>query len=132
MERLARDLPRLKLIYVMRHPIDRLMSQYVHEVTAGRIAVDLREALRRHPELIDYSRYSMQLQPFLDVYGFANVLPVFFPRLVSQSQDELERIGRFLGHDGPFGGTRGSSRRIRGRSGCVPVPCAKRWSRPRC
>ena len=99
-ERMWRDLPQLKLIYVMRHPIDRLVSQYVHEVTAGQIAVDLREALVRHPELIDYSRYSMQLQPFLDTYGFAAVLPVFFPRLVSRSQEELERIGRFLGHEG--------------------------------
>ncbi len=100
-ERLARDLPRLRLIYVMRHPIDRLVSQYVHEVTAGRIAVGLSEAVERYPELIDYSRYSMQLQPFLEVYGFANVLPVFFPSLVSRSQDELVRIARFLGHDGP-------------------------------
>ena len=44
----------------------------------------------------------MQLQPFLDAYGFATVLPVFFPRLVTHSQAELERIGRFLGHDGPL------------------------------
>jgi Sulfotransferase family len=101
-DRLVRDLPRLKLIYVMRHPIDRLVSQYVHEVTAGRIAMELREALVRYPDLIDYSRYSMQLQPFLDAYGFAAVLPVFFPRLVSHSQEELERIGRFLGHEGPL------------------------------
>jgi hypothetical protein len=102
LDRLTRDLPRLKLVYVMRHPIDRLVSQYVHEVTAGRIAVDLRDALMQHPELIDYSRYSMQLQPFLDAYGFSAVLPVFFPRLVSRSQEELERIGRFLGHEGPM------------------------------
>jgi hypothetical protein len=95
---MARDLPRLKLIYLMRHPVDRLISQYVHELTAGRINVGLGEAVIRHPELIDYSRYSMQLRPFLEAYGFANVLPVFFPRLVGQSQTELERIGRFLGH----------------------------------
>ena len=44
-DRMVRDLPRLKLIYVMRHPIERLMSQYVHEVTVGRITVGLREAL---------------------------------------------------------------------------------------
>jgi hypothetical protein len=99
-DRMVRDLPRLKLIYVMRHPIDRLISQYVHEVTAGRVTVGLREALGRHPELIDYSRYSMQLQPFLDAYGFNGVLPVFFSRLVTHSQAELERIGRFLGHEG--------------------------------
>ena len=101
-DRLLRDLPRLKFIYVIRHPIDRLVSQYVHEVTAGQIHVDLREALTRHPELIEYSRYSMQLQPFLDAYGFESVLPVFFPRLVNRSQEELERIGRFLGNEGPL------------------------------
>ncbi len=101
-DRMVRDLPRLKLIYVMRHPIDRLLSQYVHEVTTGRVAGGLREALGHHPELTDYSRYSMQLQPFLEAYGFAAVLPVFFARLVTKSQAELERIGRFLGHDGPL------------------------------
>src|SRR5215831_9979567 len=49
-ERMARHLPRLKLVYVMRHPIDRLISQYVHELTAGRIALGLAEAVIRHPE----------------------------------------------------------------------------------
>jgi Sulfotransferase family len=101
-DRMTRDLPRLKLIYVMRHPIDRLISQYVHEVTAGRISAGLREAIERLPELVDYSRYSMQLQPYLDAYGFGAVLPVFFPRLVAHSQAELERIGRFLGCEGPL------------------------------
>ncbi len=96
-ERMARHLPRLKLIYLMRHPIDRLISQYVHELTAGRVRAGMNETLERHPELIDYSRYAMQLQPYLDVYGFENILPVFFPRLVSESQRVLERIGRFLG-----------------------------------
>jgi hypothetical protein len=86
----------------MRHPIDRLVSQYVHELTAGRFRAGIRQAVERYPELIDYSRYSMQLQPFLDAFGFNRVLPVFFPRLVTHSQDELGRIGRFLGHPRPM------------------------------
>jgi Sulfotransferase family len=96
--RMARDLPRLKLIYLIRHPIDRMISHYMHEMTTGRIAAGIEEGLDHHPELIDYSRYSMQLQPYLDAYGFENVLLVFFPRLVNHSQAELERIGRFLNH----------------------------------
>jgi Sulfotransferase family len=120
--RMVRDLPRLKLIYVMRHPIERLVSQYVHEVTAGRIAVGLREALTRHPELIDYSRYSTQLQPFLDAYGFGAVLPVFFPRLVTNSQAELERIGRFLGHEGPLRWDEGLEPQNRGEERLRPSP----------
>ena len=101
-ERMARDLPRLRLIYVMRHPIDRLISHYVHEVTVGRVAEGLGEAIECHPELIDYGRYGMQLQPYLEAYGPRAVLPVFFPRLVADSQAELERIGRFLDCEAPL------------------------------
>jgi hypothetical protein len=100
--RMARDMPQIKLIYVMRHPIDRLMSHYVHELTTGRIKSDIHDAVEQHGELIEYSRYGMQLGPFVDHYGFENILPVFFPRLVCHSQPELERIGRFLGHKGPL------------------------------
>lgn len=99
-DRMLRDLPRLKLIYLMRHPIDRLISHYVHEITCGRIRVGLGQAIYQHPELIDYSRYAMQLRPFLDAYGTGSILPVFFSRLVHRSQEELDRIGRFLGHEG--------------------------------
>ena len=120
--RMARDLPRLKLIYLMRHPIDRLISQYVHELTAGRITLGLAEAVIRHPELIDYSRYSMQLSPFLEAYGFGRVLPVFFPRLVSQSQAELERIGQFLGHEGRLVWDHALQPQNRGRDRLRPSP----------
>ena len=68
-ERMVRDLPRVKLIYLMRHPIDRLVSQYVHELTAGGIRLSVVEALDQHQELIDYGRYAMQLEPFLAEYG---------------------------------------------------------------
>jgi hypothetical protein len=101
-DRMVRHLPRLKMIYLMRHPIDRLVSQYVHEVTVGRINVGIFEAVERHHELVEYSRYAMQLQPFFEAYGPDRVLPVFFPRLVSHPQLELERIGRFLDHAGPL------------------------------
>jgi hypothetical protein len=101
-DRMVRSLPHARLIYVMRHPIDRLVSQYIHELTAGGIRVGLPEAVDLHPELIDYSRYAMQLEPFLAAYGFNRVLPVFFNRLVSESQQELERIGRFLALEGPL------------------------------
>jgi hypothetical protein len=95
-DRMVRVLPHIKLVYLMRHPIDRLTSHYLHEVTVGRIAVGLEEAIDQYPELVDYGRYSMQLAPYLRTYGPRQVLPVFFDRLVRRPQDELERIGRFL------------------------------------
>ena len=47
-DRMVHDLPRLKFIYVMRHPIDRVMSQYVHELTAR--VVHFHPGLRERPE----------------------------------------------------------------------------------
>ncbi len=96
-ERMVRALPRVKLIYVMRHPIDQLTSHYLHALTVGQISVGLEEAVERYPELVDYGRYSMQLEPYLRVYGQEAILPVFFDHLVNQPDRELERIGKFLG-----------------------------------
>jgi hypothetical protein len=96
-ERMRTAVPYVKLIYVMRHPIDRLTSHFLHEVTAGRISVGLEEAVQRHPELVDYSRYSMQLEPYLRIFGQDAILPIFFDRLVEQPDIEFQRIGRFLG-----------------------------------
>jgi hypothetical protein len=82
----------------MRHPVDRLVSHYVHERTVGRINEGLEEAVERYPELVDYGRYGMQLIPYLETFGPDRVLPVFFRRLVGSPQAELERICRFLGY----------------------------------
>jgi hypothetical protein len=99
-ERLRAALPQVKLIYVMRHPVDRLISHYLHGCTEKTIRAPIDEAVDAHPDLIAYSRYSMQLEPFLAAYGPEDILPVFFERLVSHSQDELERVCRFLGYEG--------------------------------
>jgi Sulfotransferase domain len=98
LERMRRALPRVKLVYVMRHPIDRLVSHYVHERTLDAVPGLIEEAIDTHPELVDYSRYSYQLRSYLDAYGWANVLPVFFGRLILHPQEELERICRFIGY----------------------------------
>jgi hypothetical protein len=100
-ERMKRALPDVKLIYVMRHPIDRLISHYVHELTTGNLSANLSEAIDEMPELVDYGRYSMQLMPYLDAFGAENVLPIFFRRLVFHPQEEFERIGRFIGSGRP-------------------------------
>lgn len=99
-DRLYQHLPEVKLIYVMRHPIDRLISHYIHEWTQRIISVEINQAIAQHPELIEYSRYSLQLQPYFSTFDQEQVLPVFFERLLSNPQEELERICRFIGYQG--------------------------------
>ncbi len=100
--RIRSALGEIKLIYVMRHPIDRLVSHYVHEAAAGSFEGPLERAIDTRPELVDYGRYALQLEPYLDVFGPASILPVFFSRLVDRPVAEFARIGRFLGVSEPF------------------------------
>ena len=93
-------LPSAKLIYVMRHPVERLISHYVHQWTENIIRCDINEALDRHPELIHYSRYGYQLEPYLEAFGRHSVLPVFLQAIKRQPQAELERIAQFVGYGG--------------------------------
>jgi hypothetical protein len=99
-ERMRAHVPGAKLIYIMRHPLDRLISQYQHEWRMKFVTEPIEEAVRIHSILSDYSLYAMQLEPLLDTYGRANVLPVFFDRLHAEPQAELERVAAFIGYEG--------------------------------
>ncbi|NEP55162.1 MAG: sulfotransferase domain-containing protein, partial [Moorea sp. SIO3C2] len=91
---------KLKFIYVMRHPIDRLVSQFIHEWSQQVIPAktDINTAIYQYPELVEYSRYTMQLQPYFDHFGRDKMLPIFFERLIDNPQIELERVCQFLGY----------------------------------
>jgi len=99
-QRILQDFPDVKLIYVMRHPIDRLVSQYIHEWTQRFITVDINQSISQHPELIAYSQYTMQLAPYFETFGQERVLPVFFERMITNPQEELERVCQFIGYEG--------------------------------
>lgn len=98
LERMKESCPELRLIYVMRHPIDRLVSQYIHEWSQGNISVDINEAIHKHPELIAYSRYAHQIQYVLHKYDQESLLPIFFEQIRDNSQTVLERVCAHIGY----------------------------------
>lgn len=99
-ERLAALIPDAKFIYVMRDPVDRLVSHYIHEWSQGVITCPIDEAIEQHPELIDYSRYAYQLEPWAIRFGRERILPVIFEKMTAAPDAELKRIASFLGAEG--------------------------------
>ena len=97
-ERMRAHVPNAKLIYIIRHPIDRLISHYIHDWSEKVINIPIDDAVERHSNLIAYSQYAMQIRPFLETYGPDNILLVFFEHLLSESQVEIERIAKFIGY----------------------------------
>lgn len=90
----------VRLLYLMRHPMDRLVSHYVHLWTEGLVSGLIDEAVESHPELVDYGRYAYQLRPYLETFGPEQVLPLFLPRLRSHPQQVLEEVCDFIGYGG--------------------------------
>ena len=98
--RMRAHVPDARLVYVMRHPIDRLVSHYMHGWLEASITEPIDDAVARHGPLVDYGLYTMQLRPYLETYGPERILPVFFERLTRHPQQELARICSFLGYTG--------------------------------
>ncbi len=97
-DRLDEAIENPRFIYVMRHPIDRLLSQYTHMWLEREVTVSFHEAIEGAvPELVDYSRYSYQLEPYFERFGADRVLPVFVDRLRSHGSAELDRVSSFVG-----------------------------------
>lgn len=96
-ERMRVQLPDVRLVYLMRDPIARISSQYVHEWSQGEVREPFERAVERHERYRAYSCYAYQLEPFLRAFGPDRVLPVFFERLLVAPSEELGRICRFVG-----------------------------------
>lgn len=99
-ERLGRLIPDAKFIYVTRDPVERLISHYIHEWTQGVITCPIEEAIEKHPELIDYSRYGYQLAPWVERFGARRVMKVEFERMTATPDAVLQEIADFLGAAG--------------------------------
>jgi hypothetical protein len=90
--------PDLRVIYLMREPVSRVISQHRHELTSGEIGErSLDEAVARHPRLLDYSRYAMQLEPWLDALGRGRVLALEMEAFTADRAGTVARVQRFLG-----------------------------------
>lgn len=86
-----------KVIYVARHPIDRIISQHHHEHSEGLVGPYIDEEVRRHPRYVQYSRYSYQLEPWLDAVGPDRVLVIRFEDYVNRRRETMGRVLDFLG-----------------------------------
>lgn len=99
-DRLQQQIKSPRLIYILRHPIERLVSQYMHQWSEGEISCAIDEAVTRHPEIVSYSCYAQQLEPFIKAFGKEAILPVFTSDIEKRPQEILEEICQFIGYDG--------------------------------
>lgn len=96
-ERMARVIGDARLIYLLRHPVDRMVSGYVQSLTQGSETLPLAQALLERPPYADASRYWMQLEQYLRFFPPERILVLLSEELTSAAGPTLERALDFLG-----------------------------------
>jgi succinoglycan biosynthesis protein ExoL len=98
-ERMHALIPEAKIIYIVRHPVDRAISQYNHSFLSGRNPPDAAHFLGSHEweHLIETSSYHRQIEQFLKYYHASQLLVLNFDELVKNPNVTLKQISDFLG-----------------------------------
>ncbi len=97
LERLSAFNSEAKIIYVMRDPIERIVSHFIHEWSMNKSSQSMNQEVLSVPDYVDFSKYNMQISPYLNTFGSDNVLPVFLERIRAFPDREISRIHQFLG-----------------------------------
>jgi hypothetical protein len=95
-ERIAATIPDARLIYLVREPVARMVSQWVHNTRIGAEREPLATALRG-PRYLLLSSYAYQAERFLRHFPAERLLIVESERLRADRGATLDRVFAFLG-----------------------------------
>lgn len=110
--RIAATLPDVKILLLLRDPVDRALSHYWHNRSVGREDLSFWEALsaeddrlaespewRARYSYLDRGRYAMQIERFLEHIPRQRILVQTFDDLTTNTVDVYRRTCRFIGVD---------------------------------
>ena len=99
-ERMARVVPDARLLYLVRDPVDRAVSQYRHHARDGTERRPMHLALLDpDSQYLARSRYHERIRPFLARYRRDRLLVVVQERLRDDRRDALRRVYAHVGAD---------------------------------
>jgi len=86
---------KIKIIYLVRNRIDRIISHYYHE-RVKHPNLKFQQFLNNNDEVFEISMYYQRLQPYLEVFGQKNIYIIYFNELVNNTTYTLKKIHTFL------------------------------------
>lgn len=93
--------PQIKLIYVLRHPLARMVSNYLHDIGVEsyygrREIVGFNQRLQEKNHFLYFSLYHFQLERYLEFFPQAQIRLLFFEDFVQQPQKFMQDLTNFL------------------------------------
>lgn len=105
-EAIHRVLPDVRLIYLVRDPVERIFSEYLHKAGHGLESRPLEAVVEdddfEESPYIAQSRYAMQLERYLALFERSQLLVLTQEQLLDDRLGTLRTVFRFLGVDESF------------------------------
>ncbi len=98
-ERMSEVVPDAKLIYLIREPLARIRSTYVHGLAQDMEDRPINEAVLADPRYLDNTRYAMQIDRYLGHFDREQLLVMKSEDLKREREQTLARILEFIGVD---------------------------------
>ncbi len=86
-----------KIIYIVRNPIDRIKSHHYHLYRKGNASENIDEEIKKIDDLIEVSKYGMQIDPWIDKFGVDSVKIIKFEDYINSRKKSVSEIMKFLG-----------------------------------
>lgn len=96
-DRIARDLPDVRLLTSLRDPAERTFSHYLYMIRSGRTRLDFAAALDRFPELVENSCYHKHLSEYLERFQRDRILVLYFDDLEADPRRFAADVFDFIG-----------------------------------
>jgi hypothetical protein len=95
-QRIAEAVPNVKLIFMFRNPVQRVVSLYRMKRAYGMIPWNFEEALEKDSELISSGMYSTQFAEWRRAFKDEQMLVTIYDDLRSQPQEFINTITSFI------------------------------------
>jgi len=103
-ERMYSIIPETRLIYILRDPVERIISEYVHNYSDGVEARSIDETIKDFGTntYVLRSKYFMQLEQYIDLYPKSNILIFTTEEMYTNRSATLQKVFEFLNVDATF------------------------------
>ncbi len=98
-QRMVEILPDAKLVYVIRHPIERIVSAFKYMTLRGDEDKPMDEAIRTNPMYLSVSSYATQIEQFLKVYPKERLHVIVSEDMRDDRSATIKGVFEFLGVD---------------------------------
>lgn len=88
----------LKLVAILRNPIDRIVSHVCHDYAVGRLKHrDIDRAIAEDSRYVAFSNYAAQLTPWVKSFGLDSIYCISFEDYINNRLTISRKVASFLG-----------------------------------